>query len=237
MKRYRILIAEDDSDIVGVLKLYLENEGYEVLSAPNGKKALDILENETIDLALFDIMMPEMNGYELIQKARESYNFPIIIISAKREDSDKIIGLNIGADDYLTKPFNPLEVIARVKSSLRRFYELNPAFSDEDEMSDICIGELRLDQKKMKLYKNDEEISVTPTELKILILLMQNPGRIYTKVQIYEYLNGEFFIADESTVIVHISNLRTKIEEDSKNPKYLITVRGLGYKFEDGNKL
>ena len=124
-----------------------------------------------------------------------------------------------------------------MKSSLRRFYELNPASSDEDEMSDICIGELRLDQKKMKLYKNDEEISVTPTELKILILLMQNPGRIYTKVQIYEYLNGEFFIADESTVIVHISNLRTKIEEESKNPKYLITVRGLGYKFEDGNKL
>lgn len=235
MDKYRILIAEDDSDIIGVLKLYLENEGYEVVSAPNGKKALEIIQQQHIDIGLFDIMMPEMNGYELIQKVREAYNMPIIIISAKREDSDKVIGLNIGADDYLTKPFNPLEVIARVRSSLRRFYQFNPAATDpEEETEEIRVGELCIDQKTLKLYKNQEEIQVTPTELKIMILLMKHPGRVYTKVQIYEYLNGEMYFTDENTIMVHISNLRNKIEEDSKNPKYLLTVRGLGYKFGDG---
>jgi DNA-binding response OmpR family regulator len=177
-------------------------------------------------------MMPEMNGYDLIQKVREDYTFPIIVISAKREDSDKIIGLNIGADDYLTKPFNPLEVIARVNSNIRRVYKLDSAASNDADS--IHVGELTLDNQKMKLFKNEEEIIITPTEYKILNLLMSNLGRIYTKVQIYEYLNGDSFVADESTITVHISNLRTKIEEDTKNPKYLMTVRGLGYKFEDG---
>jgi len=232
MRKYRVLIAEDDSDIVGVLRLYLENEGYEVLSAPNGRKAYELIQENEVDLALFDIMMPEMNGYDLIQKVREDYTFPIIVISAKREDSDKIIGLNIGADDYLTKPFNPLEVIARVNSNIRRAYKLDSAASIDSET--IHVGELTLDNQKMKLFKNEEEIVITPTEYKILNLLMSNLGRIYTKVQIYEYLNGDSFVADESTITVHISNLRTKIEEDTKNPKYLMTVRGLGYKFEDG---
>lgn len=232
MRKYRVLIAEDDSDIVGVLRLYLENEGYEVLSAPNGRKAYELIQENEVDIALFDIMMPEMNGYDLIQKVREDYTFPIIVISAKREDSDKIIGLNIGADDYLTKPFNPLEVIARVNSNIRRVYKLDSAASIDSDT--IHVGELTLDNQKMKLFKNEEEIVITPTEYKILNLLMSNLGRIYTKVQIYEYLNGDSFVADESTITVHISNLRTKIEEDTKNPKYLMTVRGLGYKFEDG---
>ena len=229
MKGYRILVAEDDIDIVGILKLYLQNEGYEVLSASNGVDALKLISEEKIDLCLCDIMMPKMNGYELIQNIRKEYNMPIIIISAKRTDSDRIIGLDIGADDYIVKPFNPLELVARVRSALRRFYKLNPSLSEKDSGILVC-GNLKVDQNTLTCYKNDKELLVTPTELKILTLLMRNPGRVYTKVQIYEHLNGEFFISDENTLMVHMSNLRNKIEDDPKKPKYIITVRGLGYK-------
>jgi DNA-binding response OmpR family regulator len=199
-----------------------------VLAAPDGEKAYEILQKEKVDLGLFDIMMPKMDGYKLIRKVREFSNIPVIIISAKREDSDRIIGLDIGADDYLTKPFNPLEVVARVRSSLRRYYDLNPSVQPEGR--ELSFGDLRIDQEKMILYKGEEEISVTPTELRILMLLMKNPGRVYTKVQIAENLSGEYFLSEENTVMVHISNLRNKIEEDPKNPNYLVTVRGLGYK-------
>ena len=154
---------------------------------------------------------------------------PIIIISAKRTDSDRIIGLDIGADDYIVKPFNPLELVARVRSALRRFYKLNPSLSEKDSGILVC-GNLKVDQNTLTCYKNDKELLVTPTELKILTLLMKNPGRVYTKVQIYEHLNGEFFISDENTLMVHMSNLRNKIEDDPKKPRYIITVRGLGYK-------
>ncbi len=229
MKGYRILVAEDDIDIVGILKLYLQNEGYEVLSASNGVDALKLISEEKIDLCLCDIMMPKMNGYELIQNIRKEYNMPIIIISAKRTDSDRIIGLDIGADDYIVKPFNPLELVARVRSALRRFYKLNPSLSEKDSGILVC-GNLKVDQNTLTCYKNDKELLVTPTELKILTLLMRNPGRVYTKVQIYEHLNGEIFISDENTLMVHMSNLRNKIEDDPKKPKYIITVRGLGYK-------
>ncbi len=229
MKGYRILVAEDDIDIVGILKLYLQNEGYEVLSASNGVDALKLISEEKVDLCLCDIMMPKMNGYELIQNIRKEYNMPIIIISAKRTDSDRIIGLDIGADDYIVKPFNPLELVARVRSALRRFYKLNPSLSEKDSGILVC-GNLKVDQNTLTCYKNDKELLVTPTELKILTLLMRNPGRVYTKVQIYEHLNGEFFISDENTLMVHMSNLRNKIEDDPKKPRYIITVRGLGYK-------
>ena len=204
---YRILIAEDDGDIVEVLKLYLENQGYEVLAAPNGRIAYEIIQKEEVDMGIFDIMMPEMNGYELTREVRKTKNIPIIILSAKQEDSDKIIGLDIGADDYLTKPFNPLEVVARVKAQFRRYYQLNPEqvkVSDEELVS----GDLRIDMQSLTLYKKDEVVNATPTELKILILLMRHPGRIYTKVQIYEHLNGEYFENDENALMVHISNLR-----------------------------
>lgn len=233
MEKYRVLIAEDDLDIVRVLKLYLENEGFEVLSASNGRKAYELVQEEHVDIALVDIMMPVMNGYEFIQKVRGTYNFPIIIVSAKRDDSDKVIGLNIGADDYLTKPFNPLEVVARIRSALRRFYEFNPAITTDDT-AEIKVGDMRIDQKSLKFFKGEQEILLTPTELKILMLLMKNPERVYTKVQIYEYLNGEFYVTDQNTVMVHMSNIRNKIESDSKNPKHIITVRGLGYKFSEG---
>lgn len=234
-KKIRVIIAEDNEDIVDVLRLYLQNEGYEIISASNGKEALSIINNQHFDIGLFDIMMPEMDGYQLIQEVRKNNNMPIIIISAKKEDNDKIIGLNIGADDYLVKPFNPLEVVARVNSAIRRFYVLNENNdTDDDERTDIVVGNIKLDHLTFKLYKNDREIIVTATEFKILSMLMSTPGRVYTKAQIYERLNGELFINDENTITVHISNIRNKLEDDSKNPKYLVTVRGLGYKFVDG---
>lgn len=229
-KQKTILIAEDDADIIEVLKLYLENQGYRVLSAQDGVSASHLVDTEIIDLGIFDIMMPRMNGYELIRKVRERYNFPIIVLSAKKEDSDKILGLDVGADDYLVKPFNPLEVIARVRAAFRRFYDLNTGTREVQEIGTLHYKELEINKQTLQLFKNGEEIRVTPTELRILMLLMQNPGRVYTKVQIYEHLRGEYFENDENTIMVHMSNLREKIENDSRNPEYLITVRGLGYK-------
>lgn len=240
---YRILVAEDDGDIVQVLKLYLNNEGYEVLHAPNGVEALEIMEQQPADLCIFDIMMPRMDGYELIRRVREFSAVPIIVLSAKREDADRIVGLNIGADDYLVKPFNPLEVVARVRSVLRRCYEFNkkpdpvPQTGEEDGAypfqaeEDIRFEKLRLDRSTRKLYVDEEIVPTTPAEFRILELLMSHPGRVYTKIQIYEFLNGEYYINDENTITVHISNLRKKIEANNREPRYIQTVRGIGYKF------
>ena len=230
---YKILVVEDDQDIVQLLKLYLENEGFCVLTAQDGIEAMEVLKNELVDLALLDLMMPRMNGYELTKRIREISNIPIIILTAKNQDSDKILGLNIGADDYLTKPFNPLEIIARVRSNLRRFYELNTEKGVKEDENKLIQGELTLDLENFTLYKSGEEIILTPTEYKILQLLMKSPGRIYTKVQLYEKINGEYFETDDNTMMVHISRIREKIEGDSKNPQYIKTVRGLGYKFEN----
>lgn len=231
---YKILVAEDDQDIIELLKLYLENEGFTVLEAQDGVEALEILENEKIDLALIDIMMQRMNGYELTKKIRQISNIPIIILTAKNQDSDKILGLNIGADDYLTKPFNPLEIIARIHCNLRRFYQLNTeVIKQVEQPHTLTAGVLTLDLNTFTAYKNGKEILLTPTEYKILHLLMKSPGRIYTKVQLYESINGDYFESDDNTMMVHISRIREKIEEDSKNPQYIKTVRGLGYKFED----
>ena len=231
-KVYTILIAEDDADIVELLKLYLENAGYRVLSAPDGMAAYELLQQSDVDLAILDIMMPRMNGYELTKKIRCSNNIPIIILSAKNADSDKILGLDLGADDYLAKPFNPLEVVARVNSNLRRFYHLNDVTVTVEAEKVLQVGELTLHTDSLQLFKNDVEIPVTPTEYKILAMLMEHPGHVFTKVQIYENIKGEYFESDDNTMMVHISKLREKIEEDSKNPKYLKTVRGLGYKME-----
>ena len=229
-KQYTILIAEDDADIIEVLKLYLENQGYRILSAEDGAAAYRLIEKEKVDLGIFDIMMPKMNGFELIRKVREKYNLPIIVLSAKKEDSDKILGLDLGADDYLVKPFNPLEVVARVKAAFRRFYDLNTGTDEVREQEILRYKELEINMQTLQLFKGGEEIKLTPTEIGFLMLLMKNPGRVYTKVQIYEYLRGEYFENDENTIMVHISNLRDKIEDDPKKPEYLLTVRGLGYK-------
>ena len=228
---YTILIAEDDEDIVELLRLYLENEQYKVYIAANGQVALSILEKEKIDLAVVDIMMPVMNGYELIKKVREISNIPIIVLSAKNLDSDKILGLDIGADDYMTKPFNPLEIIARVKSNIRRFYQLNEQVIQNDNHK-MVIGDLVMDTEAYSVSLSGKLLFLTPMEYKILAILMKNAGRVLTKVQIYENINGEYFESDDNTMMVHISKLREKIEEDPRQPQYIKTVRGIGYKIE-----
>ena len=227
---FNVLIAEDDEDIVKLLKLYLENEGFDVKWAKDGVEACEIFDKEKINLAIVDIMMPRMNGYELTKYIRNKSNIPIIILSASQLDSDKILGINLGADDYMVKPFNPLELIARINAHLRRFYKLGNVQEKTDNK--ITIGELTLDTETLTLEKNGEPVNLTATEYKILALLMKSPGRVFTKMQIYEEVNGDYYATDDNTMMVHISNLRDKIEQDPKNPKYIKTVRGLGYKIE-----
>lgn len=227
---FNILLAEDDDDIVGLLKLYLENEGFFVNRAKDGVEACEIFDSQKVDIAIVDIMMPRMNGYELTKYIRGKSNIPIIILSAAQLDSDKILGLNLGADDYMVKPFNPLELIARINANLRRFYNLGSQQKNND--GKIVIGDLVLDTRMLTLEKRGEPIALTAMEYKILHMLMQSPGRVFTKMQIYEEINGEYYSNDDNTMMVHISNIRDKIEEDPKNPKYVKTVRGLGYKVE-----
>ena len=229
---YKILIAEDDVDIQEVLRLYLENAGFNVVNAYNGKDAYELLTAEKPDLAIFDIMMPEMNGYELTKRVRTHSSVPIIILSAMNADSDKILGLDIGADDYVTKPFNPLEVVARVQSNLRRKYTLDSGKMPDESGAMLVVGDLKLDTKKFILYDHDKEVFLTPTEFKILSMFMERPGMVFTKSQIYERINGEFYENDDNTMMVHISKLREKLGDDSKNPRYIKTVRGLGYKID-----
>lgn len=219
-----ILIAEDDADIREVLRLYLEGEGFAVAEADDGDTALRLALSSAPDAAILDVMMPGMNGYELTRALRRQSDIPILILSAKSEDNDKILGLNLGADDYIAKPFNPMEVVARVKAHLRR------AGSARRDL--LTVGELTLDTAAMQLYKKGVPVPLTPTEYKILAQLMRSPGRIFTKVQLYEGIAGEFFESNDNTMMVHISKLREKIEDDPKNPRHIITIRGLGYKIE-----
>ena len=228
---YKILIAEDEQDIAELLRLYLENEGYRVFWAGNGVEALKIIEREDISLAVLDIMMPRMDGYELTRRIREISNIPILILSARDKSNDKILGLNLGADDYMAKPFDPLEIVARVNSNL--FYQLNAEKPKQGESYILKVGDLSLDTQTLVLKKKGEEVLLTPMEYKILALLMKKPGMIYTKVQIYESTSGEYFESDDNTIMVHISNLRDKIEDNPKNPRYIKTIRGVGYKIED----
>lgn len=224
MNKQNILIAEDDADIRGLLKLYLESEGFAVTCADNGPDALKLAETTSPQLSILDIMMPGLNGLELTQKLRERTAMPIMILSARDRDQDKILGLNIGADDYMTKPFNPLEVVARVKALLRR---------SSSASNRIKVGIFELDLSNHTVEKNGHPVQLTPMEYKILAKLMKSPGRIYTKVQLYESICGEYFESDDNTIMVHISRIREKIEDDPKRPVHLITVRGVGYKFEE----
>lgn len=235
MPNQYILIAEDDADIVELLSLYLTGEGYQVLTAENGLQALQLIESTRVDMAILDIMMPEMNGYDVLKRIREKYNFPVIILSAKEMDTDRILGLNLGADAYLTKPFNPLEVVAYVKSALRRYYELgcdDSAHKNTTGETSLTVGELQMDLLKFVLRKRGRVVPLTPTELKIVVKLMQSPGRVYTKAQLYACIGGELYESDDNTMMVHISNIRSKIEDDPSNPRYIKTIRGLGYKIE-----
>ena len=198
--RNKILIAEDDEDIIGLLKLYLEKENYEVISATNGEEALRLIQSTDISVAILDIMMPKLNGYELTKKIREIGTLPILILSARNLDSDKILGLDLGADDYLTKPFNPLEVVARVRSLIRRTYDYkSEEIKKEEEV--IKVGNITINSETFMVYKDEREIKLTPTEFKILSLLMKYPGRVFTKIQIYQSVNGEYFENDDLTFI------------------------------------
>ena len=219
-----ILIAEDDADIRDLLRLYLEGEGFRVLEAGDGAAALRIAREQSPSMAIVDIMMPEMNGFELTRALRKYSDIPILILSAKSQDNDKILGLNLGADDYITKPFNPVEIVARVKAQLRR--------AERTSGSILTVRELTLDTASFQLTKNGQPILLTPMEYKILAMLMRSPGRIFTKIQLYEGAIGTYFEGDDNTMMVHISKLREKIEDDPKNPRHIITVRGLGYKIE-----
>lgn len=234
--KYKILVAEDDPDICELLKLYLENNGYEVYTAGDGEAAHELLSQMRFSLAVVDIMMPKMNGYDLIRRVRARSNIPILVLSAKNLDSDKILGLNIGADDYMVKPFNPLEVIARVNSNLRRFYHLGSdtqeAERKAEEQNVLRVKDLELNRNEVTLWKAGKKIDITPAEYKILLLLMQSPGKVFTKRQIYEQISGASYLDDDNTLMVHISNLREKLEDQVRTPEYIRTIRGIGYKLE-----
>ncbi|MBP3604060.1 MAG: response regulator transcription factor [Lachnospiraceae bacterium] len=233
MMKYKILVVEDDKDIAEVIRLYLGNEGYEIITAQDGLSGYEILQKEDIHLAVVDIMLPKMNGYDLVKKTRENSNVPILILSAKNMDSDKILGLDLGADDYLTKPFNPLELVARVKSNIRRYYSMGNAQTEADISNRKWqVGELVLDEDAVTLTKAGEVVAITPTEYKMLALFMKTPGKVYTKKQIYQEVSGECYVNDDNTLMVHISNLRDKIEDNPRTPKYIKNVRGIGYKIE-----
>lgn len=232
MEHNRILIAEDDPDIIEGVSLYLRSAGFTVSSAMDGISALELFRREQISLVLVDIMMPKMNGYQLIQEIRRESNLPVIVLSAKNLDSDKILGLDIGADAYITKPFNPLELLAYVKAAHRRYYELGGGQETPKIPEVLRVGELELNNQRCEVTKGGEVVPLTMTEFKILMTLMGSPSRVFTKAQLYECVNGEFFESDSNTIMVHISNLRSKVEDDPSQPRYIKTVRGLGYKIE-----
>ncbi|HIQ69448.1 MAG TPA: response regulator transcription factor [Candidatus Avoscillospira stercorigallinarum] len=225
---YRILICDDDRDIVAALKIYLSGGEYQLYAAYTGKEALDIVQREDIQLILMDIMMPELDGIAATAKIREVSNVPIILLTAKSETSDKILGLNIGADDYITKPFDPMEVLARVRSQLRRYTSLGSANASQDV---ITIGAVSLDDPAKTVTVDGEPVSLTPSEYGILRLLMQHPGQVFSSAKIYESVWNETGAGSESAVAVHIRHLREKIEINPSEPRYIKVVWGQGYKF------
>ena len=230
---YNILICDDDHDIVTALKIYLTSENYHILTAYTGREAVETVKNNDIHLILMDIMMPELDGIAATSRLREDFNIPIILLTAKSEDTDKVLGLSVGADDYITKPFSPVEVIARVKSQLRRYTALGGMEKQPDH---IVIGGIDLDDSGKTVTVDGEPVSLTPTEFGILHLLMQNPGRVFSSGKIYEEVSGGASLGAESAVAVHIRHLREKIEITPSEPRYLKVVWGHGYKFEGGNR-
>lgn len=224
---YKVMIADDEAEIRQLLKLYLEKDGYETVEAEDGMEAVGICLHGGIDLVLLDIMMPKLDGYQVMQKIRETGNIPIIVISAKGQDNDKILGLDLGADDYITKPFNPLEALARINSNIRRFYSLG---SGVKAARSLKVRNLRLEMDECAVYKDGAVIDLTASEYKILRLFMENPGRVFTKQQIYEAgWEDQYAVADNS-IMVCISKLRNKLGDSPD--EYIKTVRGLGYRLE-----
>ena len=232
MSETHILVVEDDAEIRQGVSIYLRNQGYIVHGASNGKEGLALLARQPVSLAIVDVMMPVMNGIEMVVQLRRQYDFPVIMLSAKSEDIDKITGLNMGADDYVTKPFVPMELLARVNSHLRRYERYRRMAAAPARSSRVhTVGGLELDEDAAALYVDGEPVKLTPLEFKILTLLMKHPGRVFSAEEIYERVWGEAAI-NTDTVMVHLRTLRSKIEIDPKNPKYLKVVWGIGYKIE-----
>ncbi|MEA4955870.1 MAG: response regulator transcription factor [Pseudoflavonifractor sp.] len=230
---YNILVCDDDRDIVSALEIYLTSEGYHTLTTYDGAQALKAVEENDIHLILMDVMMPNLDGIRATAKLRERCNVPIILLTAKSEDADKVLGLNIGADDYVTKPFNPMEVMARVKSQLRRYTTLGGrSMAGEEDTSLLRNGGIVFDDGAKAVTVDGESVNLTPLEFSILRLLLQHPGQVFSTAQIYESVWNDPAYGAENTVAVHIRHLREKIEIDPANPRYIKVVWGLGYKME-----
>ena len=227
---YSVLICDDEPDIVSALKIYLTSPDMKIFTAGNGREALDILEREEIHLILMDIMMPVMDGISAMVKIREKSNIPVILLTAKSEDSDKILGLNIGADDYVTKPFNPAEVIARVRSCLRRYLQLGGNVRRDDET--LKNGGIELDDREKRVMVDGEKVNLTPTEFDILRLFMKNPGKVFSPRDIYREVWHDSPLGSKNTVAVHIRHLREKIEINPAEPRYITVVWGQGYRLK-----
>ena len=230
MEKLKVLVVDDDREIVDSIAIFLRADGYEIEKAYNGLEALDIVMTHTIHLIILDIMMPELDGIKTLLKLRESRNIPVILLSAKSEDADKILGLNIGADDYVTKPFNPLELVARVKSQLRRYTKLGNLNTDNNAV--FRAGGLVINDETKEVTVDGEPVKLTPIEYNILLLLVRNQGRVFSINQIYESIWEEEAIGADNTVAVHIRHIREKIEINPKEPRYLKVVWGVGYKIE-----
>lgn len=227
----KILVCDDDKDIVEAIDIYLTQEGYEVLKAYDGDEAIKVLKSNEVDLLIINVMMPRLDGIRATLKIRENMSLPIIILSAKSEDADKILGLNIGADDYITKPFNPLELVARVKSQLRRYTQLGST-ARSDNQSEFRTGGLVIRDDLKEVTVDGEKVKLTPIEYNILLLLVKNQGKVFSINQIYENIWNEEAIGADNTVAVHIRHIREKIEINPKEPRYLKVVWGVGYKVE-----
>lgn len=228
---YNVLVCDDDREIVEAIEIYLSQEGYKVLKAYDGEEALKVLDREKVDLLIIDVMMPKLDGIRATLKIREKKNMPIIILSAKSEDADKILGLNVGADDYMTKPFNPLELTARVTSQLRRYTQLGSTI-DKSNQAVYAVGGLSIDDEQKEVTVDGEPVRLTPIEYNILLLLVKNQGKVFSIDQIYESIWNEDAIGVDNTVAVHIRHIREKIEINPKEPRYLKVVWGVGYKIE-----
>lgn len=232
MEMNHVLVVEDDKEIREGVEIYLKSQGYEVFQAADGAEGLDVIEREDIHLAIVDIMMPVMDGISMVVKLREKHDFPVIFLSAKSEEVDKIMGLNMGADDYVTKPFTPMELLARVNSQLRRYRRFMEQLEDKNENSRIhAIGGLEINEDNVEVTVDGETVKMTPIEYKILLLLVKNPGRVFSAEEIYERVWNERAV-NTDTIMVHVRNIREKIELNPREPKYLKVVWGVGYKIE-----
>ncbi|MCI9315767.1 MAG: response regulator transcription factor [Lachnospiraceae bacterium] len=227
---YKVLIADDEAEIRDVLHLYLEKDGYEVLEAADGLEAMGKIQKEKPDLVILDVMMPGLDGYRVLRNIREHNNIPVIMLSAKDTDADKILGLDLGADDYITKPFGPLEAVARVNSNIRRFYSLGAGGGRQETVKELTVQDLRLDLESCLLYRGEDMIELTSVEFRIMKLFMEEPGKVFTKQQIYEQGWEDDYPVSDNNIMVCISKLRSKLEHGGR--EYIKTIRGLGYRLE-----